>query len=225
MNHKAVRGAMMVEAAIIVTLLLGISLGFAQLYWLVTTKLKYVAVATEMMLGPQERSLSYNSATAAFDVLDATTTPTLDQFYDTLGNFFQARAADDTALLLQLLYLNVDGATGAVTGYTAASAARTYTTKDVVGCTSPDDTTRFEKHVDAAITRMAKYEYPDSWKVQTSPKSGIKLYSVRVAGTTYEAYIDKLPVVFMRMCRRSAPPIVPTTSSSDFILMPQRLVN
>ena len=111
------RASIMIETILALLLFIVVVFGLAQEYQVVLAKQNFEAIATEMILGPQERSLVYDTVADTFVALDSSTDPTLQEYTDVLGNFFLSRAESSEAVIgIKLSYLLVDDETGLITG-------------------------------------------------------------------------------------------------------------
>lgn len=221
--------AVIIESAIAVTLMAIIILGFAQLYAITNDRLEHVKLATEMLMGPQERSLDFDTAGATFSRLGNTTTPTLDEFMDALGAFFESRADEGDVLHAALLYIGVDNSTGFTTqvygslgGVGATSSVYTYPASasgDCVAAGIQDDLLTYASN---HITAIHDYISPVSG---TKVEIGTKLYDISVGGTRYKEYVDFIPMLYMTICSEPQNYLFPQLALSTFEFVPRKLIS
>lgn len=223
------RGIIYVEFAMALTLLLIIVLGMAQQYISSLTRLYHYSLMTELMMGPQEKSMVFDSASGTFLPLSSSTTPTDQQFYDTIGNFLLSRFPDQSyAVYMKLAYLNIDPDSGAVIGKTMTTAEAGYVGSAATGCNNvPLGELTADRLADARTNSMiirAQLNTPDNDEDDTS-RYGIKLYDFKIEDSRYRQYANIMPIIAVYMC--SAP--LNITFAKKIItyhaIAPRRLIN
>lgn len=109
------KGNVVIEFLLVVILVAGIVFGLGRQLIRAMHELDHYALVTELLLGPQERSLRFDVATGEVVKLDNEIEPTLTQFMDTVGNHFVARAPDpDYAAYFVLAHVLIDPQEGTV---------------------------------------------------------------------------------------------------------------
>lgn len=231
-SQKA-HGAILIEAAMGVTLFAVVLLGFAHLYSLQFEKMKHLQLLTEIAMGPQERTLMFDSGvgqSGTFMKLDDNTTPSLRGFADTIGNFVRdKRASDPLVLYLRLVYIPIDSETGVPTQETVqdGDGVFQYVVGDQDGtsleaCLNSSHQAALTTFSDTQGGQMASYRHPGT-NVQVP--IGTKLYDVQLGNDRYTGYIDFLPVVYIRICSKPYNFLFPQVAVSMYELIPRRLVN
>ena len=183
----------------------------------------HARLATEITLGPQERSIRFDREAGTFLGLtnDGQSDPTRDAFMDTIGNFFISRAPDQTALIMQLVYLTGDATTGIVSASSALPSG-TYTKGETPSCSTATYVNRLEAYASAQAAKMVAFRRPsDNTAVPTLPK----IFDVTVGGTQTKAYINYLPILYILMCSEPVTLLWPQRAVSEFAIVPRRLTN
>lgn len=223
-------GAILIEAAIGLILFAVVLLGFAHLYSLQFEKMKHVQLLTEIAMGPQERTLLFDPSagqTGAFIRLASKTTPSVDDFADTIGNFVRdKRAKDPLVLYLRLVYIPIDSESGVVTQEAVEDVGGIF--EYVVG---DQDGASLEGCRDSshrtALTTFSNTHGGEiaSYSTDTQLPIGVKLYDVNLGNDRYKGYIDFLPVVYIRICSQPYNFLFSQVAVSTYELIPRRLVN
>ncbi len=221
-------GAILIEAAMGLTLFAVVLLGFAHLYSLQLEKMKHLQLLTEIAMGPQERTLMFESGT--FMKLDDDTTPSINDFANTIGDFVRdKRASDPLVLYLRLVYIPIDSETGVPTQETVQNGDRVF--QYVVGdqdgtsleaCLNSSHQAALTTFSDTHGTQIASYKDPST---NASLPIGTKLYDVNLGNERYTGYVDYLPLVHIRICSQPYNFLFPQVAVSNYELIPRRLVN
>lgn len=225
---SAQSGAVLIESAISVGLMAIVVLGFAQLYAITHYQLDHVKVATEMLMGPQSRSLQYDSVSRTFELLDSNSTPTLQGFMDTLGNFFLSRANEGDVLHMTMMYVQVNNATGmprqtvGAGGAGGTSNVFMYPNTASGDCAGAGLQSQLTAYGTDHITRLSGYRNPASGN---AVEIGTKLYDISMGGSRFKEYVDYIPVVYLLICSEPYEALFPQTAVSLFEFVPRRLVN
>lgn len=222
-------GAILIESVIASTIMVIIVLGFTQLYSLTNHRLDHVKIATEMTMGPQERSVDFDTSTASFSRLSGTTNPTLQEFMNTLGNFFEQRASSGDVLHLVMMYVEVNNSTGLSTqvygstgGTGTVSSVYTYPNAASGDCADSSVKDQLVAYASSHITDIHQYTDPGSGnKVEI----GTKLYDISVGGTRYKEYVNYVPMVYLTICSEPYNFLFPQLAISNFEFVPRRLAN
>lgn len=222
-------GAVIVESAISLSLFLLVVLGFVHLYSVMFEKMKHAQIATEMMMGPQERSLIFDKDAGTFgqfEMLDDTTSPTLQEFMDEIGNFFLSRNLSTGVLHIRLVHIPIDDETGLPTSNNIAVGADdqifTYAENPQSPCNSADIRNRLQSESASRAAAMASYRNPVN---NSQPVIGTKLYDVVTGAERYQGYIDYIPIAYITICSEPYNYLFPQLALSTYELIPRRLVN
>lgn len=225
-------GAIVVEAAIGLTLLAVVFLGFAHLYSLQFEKMKHIQLITEIAMGPQERTLVFEpnlGATGTFTKLNDNTTPSIGEFANTIGDFVRdKRASDALVLYLRLVYIPIDAETGEPAQETVQDGARIF--QYVVGdqdgmsesCLNSSHQAALTAFSDAHGGAIASYRDPNT---NAPLPIGTKLYDVNLGNERHTGYIDYVPLVYIRICSQPYNFLFPQVAVSNYELIPRRLMN
>ncbi len=230
-------GAVLIEAAAVITIFLVMSLGMAQQYAVVMAELRHHAIATEVLLGPQERSLSLNAADGSVSMLcdpgedgcvGGVTTPTMTEYLDEIGNFFLSRADTSTTLGVRLGYLESHtwnyalGVSNADVGEAKSvqlnGQTKYYRKVGATTCTNQMLQAEIDSFATTFLTKMLNYKVEG-----TTPQIGIKLYKVRISDVDYQDFMDFLPVGFGILCTEAFDFLFPQTAITIFPIVPKRL--
>ncbi len=230
-TNKNDHGIVLVEFALAFSLLLIIILGFAQLYMVSLDKVDHFALATQVLMGPQEKSVSYDSATGIFSALDGSTSPTSDEFYDTVGNFFLSRVPSDKfALYLLSGYLLIDPATGFVLDLEMDAVPKSYAGVNSTGCTNvvgPSHRTgRFAANRLDLMKVWAQSQQPTPADPENDDgRVGVKIYDFKLGSTRYRQYQDVMPSLFMVICTKPVNISFTTNVYTYQMVVPRRNLN
>jgi len=236
-------GGAIVEASVMLLLFALVTMGFGQQYLVTMDHLHHRAVATELLLGPQEPPLKIvrESETSDPGTPEEVTTTTVSfatldgadrqAFLDRLGRLFVKRAERGTTLYVRIAYLPVvprrDPAVpslvaGVPSGAPILGEAEVYTSgSEAAECLDPSIESRFAGFSTDFMTRLSGHALGGA---RPAP-IGIKLFKVTLDGEEREEYIDFLPVVLTLFCSPSRNLIFPQASISELPLIPARLVN
>lgn len=234
------RGEVLLEAAIALPLVGVVVLGLGLQFAVSSDKLEHVKLATEVTLGPQEKSLDFDRATTEFKILSASTTPTATVFLDTIGNFWKSRVSSDTSFLLVLGYLHVNNTTGRVTNQTVVGRPSAYLGTGAVSCAGDSYPAQLASYAADQLRAMRTYSAvptptatpnsggPSATPTPGGPAGGVavgaKLYDVMIGGTRYQGYVEFMPFIFMLVCTEPVLGGVGGPTVSTFTLVPRRLV-
>ena len=234
-NESNDAGATFVEVAIGLTLFTAVILGFAHLYTVQFEKMKHIQLLTEIAMGPQEPSLVFDSSvgdTGGFQMLSSTTTPSIGEFANTIGDFFtEKRRLERTILYLLVSYIPIDPETGLPTGSPAlTSEVFAYQPPALIDAPPFTDSECLNESHETALISFSKVKngeirgYTDPGTNAPVP-IGPKLYDVSLSNQQYRGYMDFLPMVYLRICSEPASLLFEQSVVSTFELVPRRLVN
>ncbi len=221
-NHSA--AAVVVEGVLSLSLMLFLILGFTQVFWVRLTILEQTALATQLQLGPQQPSLAFDVSTAAFSVLSGSTTPTQQQFMDTIGNHFLTIREDDSVLAGIMTYVSIDPDTGFATaiGGDVGPTFYIYPSDGAAECTGSVLTGRLVGYARAYTQRLVAYRNPAN---SAQVPIGTKLYDITTGSNNYKGYINYIPMTFFYICKPKVNVIYTGVVGRIFALHPRRLLN
>jgi hypothetical protein len=237
---KKESGEVMVETVLSLGLMAVIVLGFAQQYMVSIDKMHHEQVIAQLSLGPQLASLSYtdgNPATSpptlpGFAPLSASTNPSLQQFADTIGNFFLAIDGGRSALFITLGYLTVQENTGAVTGKQMAGQGFRYGGQPGGECEQNENAylSQLNQFGDDKLEIMRTTNFPPVVTPGATPVSvpvvpGIKIYDVKIGTSVLRSYITLIPYIFVTLCSEPRSFIFPQTPLTSTIISPRGHAN
>ncbi|MCB0333133.1 MAG: hypothetical protein KDD55_06510 [Bdellovibrionales bacterium] len=236
-SNRNVRGAVLIETVAVIALFLMMSLGLAQQYAVVMAQLRHHAIANELLLGPQERSLALDPSDGSVAMLcddgqtgcdEGATTPSMTQYLDEIGNFFLNRAEPSMTLGVRLGYIETytwnyaQGADNTNVGKAKAvelgGATKYYRTAGATTCTNEALQTQLNSYASSFLTKMLQFKVDNA-----VPQSGVKLYKVRISDTDYEEYMKYVPVGFGVLCTEAFDFLFPQTAITIFPIVPKRL--
>ncbi len=200
-------GGLFIEFAIVISLLLAIVFGAGQQLMTQLREFDHYALATELVMGPQERSLAYDPATKTIVGLSATTTPTIQEFMDTIGNFFKTRAPDDTyAVYMVMPHYEVNQDSGQITNFIVANSFSVFPYGVVPTNNCMMNTTQLTswsrrygngKMYHAADFVAGKAPTTDD---DDTGRFGSKIFDIDKSGTRVRRYEPVFPILFMLIC-------------------------
>jgi len=208
---KVNKGAIFIEFAIVVTLLIGIVYGLAQQMTTLLGEFDHYALATELIIGPQERSLAFNTSTSQIEKLSAATSPSLAEFMDTIGNFFKLRAPNESyAAFIILTHINIDPEQGTIIDVddTTFNDVFLYNFGNGSSCLSAANITLLtgyaQRYAGGKTWHVVEYAQAQG-NQPTSPNDdtgrfGSKLYDLDKAGNRVRRYESLFPVLSVVMC-------------------------
>lgn len=231
--RRGAKGAILIEAAMGITLFAVVLLGFAHLYSLQLEKMKHLQLLTEIAMGPQERTLVFNPSegqTGAFIRLASNTIPSEKDFADTIGDFVSDRRSSGPLVLsLKLVYIPIDPQTGVSTQEVVEDGGGIFQYvvgnqdgASLEGCLDSSHQAALSAFSDTHGGKIASYREPST---NATPPIGAKLYDVELGNNRYTGYIDFLPVVYIRICSQPYNFLFPQVAVSTYELIPRRLVN
>ena len=227
--NTAENGVIFIEFAMAFSLLLIIVLGMAQQYVHSLKKLNHYSIATQVLMGPQEPSLIYDSATGTFEKLGNATVPSHDDFLSTIGNFILSLTPDDDyAAYIKLAYITVDPTTGEPTGYDVSVDPFGYPEANATDCL--DKEYAFAVVNDFAESRLSLMVNSAQAKAPAdvnddNGRIGIKIYDFKLGATRYRQYSELMPFAFLYLC---SPPINISFAQkveTFHMIAPRRLAN
>jgi len=225
------KGMVYVEFGMSVGLLLIIIVGFAQQYVRSLDRINHYAVANQILMGPQDKMVSFDSSTGVFSALTSTSTPTYTQVVDTIGNFFLSRIPNQKfAAYIRVGYLDIRPTTGEPLSFTLTSEqpALSYIGSNASGC---DDTTVGNQFV----TRLAQGRLNNMMlNIQATPPAdadddtgrvGIKIYDFKLGTTRYRQYAEVMPFIFIYMCSTPVNFVYSQATDTFHTIAPRRPIN
>lgn len=234
-HRKDNSGAVIIESVIILSLFLFLTLGFAQQYLAILAKLTHYRLATELLLGPQERSIALTTSVVSgatvstFSKLTSATSPTMDEYLNTLGNQFLSRAGSEHTLYAKLGYLDIQtfaldsggvplATIGRALGFDNTHPVSNFPATPGPGCSGlAGDLNNFAQNF---MRTMSSWQVPATAE---EGKIGVKLYKVRLNSIDYEEFISVVPITFLLICTQTINVLTPMTAVSIFPLVPRRL--
>jgi hypothetical protein len=234
-RHKTDKqnGAVLVELAMSSTLMLIIVLGFAQLYLRSIEKIDHYALATQLVMGPQAKSMSFNSQTGVFSELSGSTSPTSQQYLTLLLNFLEQRAPNTKyAFYAALGYIRLNPTTGIATGRTVALTASRILSSTGGGCEASSS-------ILASISSLANGKLQNIVSIMgSSPATtinddkamGLKLYDFyigdpSVEGNRKQQYAEVYPYIFLIICSNNVDILYSEPSATFHVISPRRHIN
>ncbi|RMD88123.1 MAG: hypothetical protein D6808_00260 [Candidatus Dadabacteria bacterium] len=214
---KGKEGIVYIETAIVLITLLTIVLWFSKLYSESLHRMYHEALAIEIMMGPQKASMVYNSSAHIFEELGASTSPTMQEFVDDIGNFFTARAPDSSyALYLALVYLKIDSNKGTVkqTSIPVSTVVYSYGNSDPAEC--GDDATykpMVLQYAQSKFNTLYAYSANNNHTALSDSNGGrlgVKLLDLNIKGIRTRLYESLMPFVSFIIC--SKPQDIPMAS-------------
>lgn len=207
MRIKCWRGSLFVEFAVVLSLLIVVVFGIGQQLMTQLREFDHYALATELLMGPQERSLGYDSSTKQVVELSDITTPTLEGFMKQIGDFFRVRAPDNTyAIYMVLPHYDIDPDTGQIVNIEIVSNFQVYNYGVV-----PNNNC-MQNHVQLSSWnrrygngKMSKAQDFIAGKApldvdDDTARFGSKIFDIDNAGTRVRRYEPIFPILFMLMC-------------------------
>ncbi len=229
-HSSAELGSVLAEFAMSFSLLLIIVLGFAQQYLRSIDKMDHYALATQVIMGPQEKSMSYDPATGIFSQLSGATTPTYDQFGDTIGNFLLSRAPNQNfAFYIRLAHLVIDPSTGEPTSFVHTTTTKSYLGSNVSGGCQDlvlhnSNTSRFANDRLAKMLTKAQ-DYAPANDEDDNGRVGIKLYDFRLGTSRYRQYAEIYPMIFLHICSTPVNIVFSQPTETYMMIVPRRHIN
>lgn len=233
-------GEVIIETVLSLGLMVIIVLGFAQQYMVSIDKMHHERVIAQLSLGPQESSLAYTDGNMnatppvlpGFAALSGSSTPTFQQFADTIGNFFLAVDGGRSALFITLGYLTINKDTGAVTGKQMLGQGLRYGGVAGGSCAQNENyyLNQLNQFGDAKLEIMRTANLPPMVTPGPTPVSvpvvpGIKIYDVKIGNTVLKNYISLLPFIFVSLCSEPRTYIFPQTPVTTTIISPRGHAN
>lgn len=223
-------GSVLVELAMSFSLLLIIVLGFAQQYLRSIDKMDHYALGTQVIMGPQEKSMSYDPVTGIFSALSGATTPTYDQFVDTIGNFLLSRAPNQSfAFYIRLAHLVINPSTGEPTNYIHTTTTKAYLGANASG--GCEDFASNDSYISGfANDRLTKMKDKMTSLAPTDAENdngrvGLKLYDFRLGSTRYRQYAEVYPIIFLHTCSTPVNVIFSQRTETYLMIVPRRHIN
>ena len=230
------KGAILVELALSSTLMVTLVLGFAQLYLRSIEKIDHYGLATQLVMGPQAKSMSFNSQTGVFSALGASTSPTSQQYLTLLLDFLEQRAPNSKyAFYVALGYLNINPTTGIVTGNQTINT--TFTSSRILagaggGC--EDFGTLRSSLANVGTTKLQSMvtamQSSPTTTVNDEKAMGLKLYDFYVGDPSISAnrkqqYAEVYPYIFLIICSNGVNILYSQPTATFHILSPRRHIN
>ena len=229
-------GAILVELALSSTLMVAVVLGFAQLYLRSIEKIDHYALATQLVMGPQAKSMSFNAQTGVFSALGTSTSPTSQQYLTLLLDFLEQRAPNTKyAFYVALGYLNINPTTGIVTGNqtinTTFTLSRTLA-RSGGGC--EDFSTLRSAIANVGTTKLQNMvtvmQSTPNTTVNDNKAMGLKLYDFyigdpSIAANRKQQYAEVHPYIFLIICSNGVNILYPQPTATFHIIAPRRHIN
>ncbi len=229
-------GAVLTELALSATLMVTVLLGFAQLYMRSIEKMDHYALATQAIMGPQAKTMTFDSTTGVFSPLGTTTNPTSQDYLTLILDFLEQRAPNSKyAFYLGLGYVNIEPSTGIATGYQSVTGTRIATRLlagsgdgcQLTGRISPYLTTYADEKLNEIYTTMTA---TPTTTANDNKAMGLKLYDFylgdsSVATNRKQQYAEIYPYVFLIICSNNTNILYPQPTATFHVIAPRRHIN
>jgi len=206
-SNKQSKGSLFVEFAVVLSLFIAVIFGMGQQLLKVLHDFDHYALATELAMGPQLSALAFDQPSGEVVELASATTPTLNDYMTTIGDFFRQRAPNTSyALYASIGHLNINSVEGTLDSVddTTLLPHFTYSVSPAGGCVdSADQINNWLKRytlgkLDHAVEFVTGHAPVDP--TDDSYRFGSKLYDINEAGVRKRSYEVKFPILFVIIC-------------------------